>query len=204
MQFTCVYASGKEFGTGNSTSNYAASVTSTKDKRVAVRFDFRAPNQGKSRPSVTNASVRSLSLNLTQAEALQFAASIIAQAHHPTIHDSSARWIPPAFMPPLTKNRWSRKLKLKFESWNKKLIIENNTKFHIGTVQIAVRYQSQGLNSNSLERSVEANQIVDLPPGGVKTIDIQQNVIPSHHRKGFVKILSVDVIEVTGIIPGQT
>ena len=203
MHFTCVYRSGTKFGTGRQSSNYVARVSS-RDESVSVSFDFRTPPQGKSHRSVSDAKVKSLTLNLSQSEALQLAASIIAQAHHPTIHDSSASWIPPEFMPSLTKNQWSRKLKVSHRYWNNEVLIQNQTKFHLGRIELEIGYRTYGDDDNMEDHTTTIWKLVDLPPGGSRTIDVDEDDIPWRHREEFSRMLSADAVTVTGIVPGET
>lgn len=202
MHFTCTYKSGTNFGTGRESANYVATVSTNGDD-VSIKFDFRSPPQGKSHPGVTDAKVKSLSLHLSQNEALQLAASIIAQAHHPAIHDSTAKWIPPQFMPVVTKNRWSHGLSVSANYWNNEVEIKNKTKLHIGTIKFKIAYDVYGENYETEEYTTEIRKLVDLPPGATKTIDIVENEIPSRHRRSFNSISTATAIEVTGIVPGD-
>lgn len=202
MHFTCIYKSGRTFGTGKFSLNYRASVTSHAGS-VAVSFDFKVPPQGKSNPGISDAAVKSITFYLSDNEALQLAASIIAQAHHPTIHDSKASWIPPDFMPELTKNRWSRKLIFSIDQWNKSIRIENRTKYHIGRIEFELGCRISDETRNSEEHTFKTNKLVDLPPGDSSTVRIEEEDMPSKYRKSPIKILSVQAIKVTGIIPGK-
>ena len=77
------YDSGNEFGTGYSTDEYKASISKTKDElgeaSVKLEFEFTGEvhgrSQSKSRPE-------SLTLMLTEAEALKLASAIFAHTHH--------------------------------------------------------------------------------------------------------------------------
>ena len=151
MHFTCKYQSGTKFGTGSNASNYIATVAST-ESNVNVSFQFRSPPQGKSNPAVTDAKIASLQLTLTTNEALQLAASIIAQAHHPMLHDSTARWIPPQYMPILTKNRWARSLEIQVRPWHNEISITNKTKFHIGKIKFSIDYRTHDEQYNYDDR----------------------------------------------------
>lgn len=202
MEFTCIYKSGTKFGTGQTTTNYVASVTSL-DESVVVAFDFRNPPQGKSHPGVSDAAVKSLTINLSANEALQLAASIIAQAHHPSIHDSCARWIPPEFMPVLTKNRWSRKLKVNHRHWNNEVRFVNESKFHIGRVELQVGYRIYKEGEGYSNHTAKVWKLIDLPPGGSRTVDIMEDDIPWRHRDDFSRMLAAEAVAATGIVPGE-
>ena len=202
MHFTCRYLSGKDFGTGSETTNYVASVSSQQDN-VQVEFSFRAPPQGKSKPTVTDASIRSLKLSLTRQEALHLAASIIAQAHHPTIHHSSATWIPPESMPELVKRNWTHKVTMTTRYWNNEIFVVNDSKYHLGTTSVSISYEIFE-NDSSVLHTIQRLKILDLPPGQSKSIAVFEEDIPSYHQRLFDKIVGATIISLTGIVPGQT
>ncbi len=171
---------------------------------MVVGFEFRDPPQGKSHPGVTDAAVKSLTINLSDSEALQLAASIIAQAHHPTIHDSVAMWIPPEFMPVLAKNRWSRKLSVEHRYWNNEVRVENETKFHIGRIEFSIEYRTNVRGEGLVDQTTTIWKLVDLPPGASRTVDIHEDEIPWQHRENFVRMLNATAVTVTGIVPGES
>lgn len=202
MLFTCTYESGKDFGPGSETANYVATVSSQEDI-VNVEFSFRSPPQGKSKPTVTDAKIRSLNLSLTRQEALQIAASIIAQAYHPTIHHSSAKWIPPEFMPELIKRNWLHKVTMTTDNWNNEIRVVNNSKYHLGTTFVQINYEIfDGVSR--VPHATKKRKILDLPPGQSKSIAVLKGDIPPCHRRHFEEITGATIISLTGIVPGKT
>ncbi|TWT78795.1 hypothetical protein CA13_01920 [Planctomycetes bacterium CA13] len=201
MKFTCVYKSGTEYGTGERAWNYIAHVTSEGDK-VAVRFSFVVPPKGKSQSGVTDASIKSLTLDLDKDEAFKLAASIIAQAHHPILHDFSASWMDPLFMQSLPTNQWSRKIRVLVDNYKNVITVNNKTKFHIGEIEFEIGYYAKDDESNSTNHTTSVLLLVDLPPGRSRKINIDEDDIPSRHQNSF-RIQSAVAKAVTGVVLGQ-
>jgi len=201
MHFSCVYESGTSFGTGKQSTNYVAKVTSHSEN-VTIEFEFITPPQGKSHPGITDAAVKSLILKLSQREALEIAASIITQAHHPTIHDTSVSWIPPEFMPVLPRKRWSRNLNILLAPFSNVVNVDNETKYHIGIIEFEVEYRICDDNPETPDYTTTIRKLVDLPPGDSRSIEIDEADIDRRYREGFL-VLSVNAITVTGIVPGK-
>ena len=201
MNVTLRYETGNEFGTGKGSPSYVASIT-TKGADVRIDFKFPKPQQGKSDPKVSSAKVKSLTLSLTSHEALQIASSIIAQAHHPSIHDKIARWMPPHGMPVLEESIWKGKLTAaKFNRWNKSVVLTNGTDHHIGTVSLEIRYAVQGSNTERVEKSVTIRKLVDLLRSASCTVNIDKTDLPSSpfFRKKVMEIMAVEITEATGV-----
>ncbi len=199
MNVTLKYESGTEYGTGSGSPRYVASI-STSGQMVSINFMFSQPQQGKSDPNVSPASIASLDLALSSQEALQLATAIITQAHHPTLRDKSARWTPPHGMPTLERKHWEGKLTPIFDWWNRSVAFANWTDFHFGEVSLEIRYSITESDGKVLERSVTVSKLINLLPSTRCKIALDEMVVNQQDRRKLDRITEVTIVEVTGVL----
>lgn len=200
MKFTVKYKSNKTYGTGDGSGNYIASVKRI-GSEVAVSFDFKKPPQGKSNPLVTDAAVKSLTLNLSTTEALHLAASILAQAHHPSLADKAAFWMPPSFMPDLSQDIWQGKVSLKLVAWAKRIRVNNKSEAHLGNIELSIEFKVKSKDGEWKEHSRTFTKLLDLLPDTQKEIQIETKDLGLYRDSGEIQLTNATIKGLTGMRP---
>jgi hypothetical protein len=200
MDFTVKYKSDKSYGTGTTSGNYVASV---KHKRggIEVHFKFMVPPMSRTNQKESSSAIKSLTLCLTTNEALQLAAAIIAQAHHPNLSQQPAYWMPPAHMPILDPSYWSGLLTVKLVGSGSHVMITNSTEAHIGRIKFKIEYALNRKDSASIPRNPFSLDVVDLLPGTQKMIELSSSKSVLKPGPQSPRISSVEPVEVYGMRP---
>lgn len=197
MQFTCVYRSGHQFGTGGKSWNYSTAIKEDGEDLI-IDFQFKDNPQGKSSTGYSTY-VENLSVTLSQKEALKIASVILAQVHHPRIHSKSVKWMNPEQMPLLEKTRWVQGLHVEFDHYKNNLIVKNETKYHIGAIDIVLAYQKLNSENEYEEKARNRRKLLDLPPGCSISVEIDEHDVNWGDMDGNYESLTVSVSKVTGI-----
>lgn len=200
MKFTVKYKSNQTYGTGDGSGNYIASVKRI-GTEVAISFDFKKPPQGKSNPQVTDAAVKSLTLNLSSTEALHLAASILAQAHHPSLTNKAAYWMPPGFMPDLAQDTWRDTVAVDLVTWAKRIRVTNKSEAHVGEIELTIAFRIKKKDGEWEEQERTFTKILDLLPDSQKEIQIETRDLGLYVTSVDTKLAKVTVKRLTGMHP---
>jgi hypothetical protein len=202
MKFTCKYKTGKEYGSQARSQNYVVSVDRN-DNRIAIKYDFIRGPVGKSNPQSHISRISSLDLELTQAEAISLAVSILAQFHHPTIRNTTAKWIPPTAMPDVSEKEWRDDLVVQPSLEEKRVFVLNNTRYHLGEIVFDMKYRkSVGQSARTGLFPGKVIKLLDLAPGEEKILDITDNDFSGPGSR-IGEIDSLEAYRVTGLVPGS-
>lgn len=200
MKFTATYMSNQTYGTGDSSGNYIASVTRI-GSEVMVSFDFKKPPQGKSNPMVTDAAVKSLTINLSTTEALQLAASILAQAHHPSLANKTAFWMPPNFMPDLSRDIWEDAVSLTLFAWAKRIQVNNKSEAHLGKIELSIEFKVKTKDGKWKEEERKFTKLLDLLPDTQKEIQIETKDLGLYSNSFEIQLIKATIERLTGMRP---
>jgi len=200
MNFTVKYKSNKTYGTGDSSGNYIASVTRI-GSEVEVSFDFKKAPQGKSNPLVTDAAVKSLTINLSATEALHLAASILAQAHHPSLANKAAFWMPPKFMPDLSRDIWEDAVSLTLRTWAKRMQVINKSEAHLGTVEVSIEFKVRKKDGEWKEEERKFTKLLDLLPDTERDIQIEMKDLGLYGNSIEIQLVNATIERLTGMRP---
>jgi hypothetical protein len=208
MYFTCVYSSGREFGTSAVEPSCKTTIHEL-ERDVNVSFDFQKSVKSKSKACASDASVKSLNIYLTKAEALKLAAALIAQANHPLLHGKKISWMPVGFMPSLPKENWEGLVRVT-KSQNMIRLI-NMSCLLIGRVELKVTFNVKRRSSGTIGEKLKGFEEgmysftdwreVDLVPGQEVTISAKKiDGLARITAPGTIaKLFNVEVLNVTGM-----
>jgi hypothetical protein len=202
MKFTCKYKTEKEYGTQAHSQNYVVSVDRN-DNTIAIKYDFIQGTFGKSDPLFHSSRISSLDLELTQDEAVRLAVCILAQFHHPTIRNTTAKWIPPTAMPEVPEKEWRGILEISPVCEQKRVLIENNTPYHLGEIFFDIKYTRSGSEFGRTQMIPgKIKKLLDLAPGEEKVLYIAHgDFLGPGSMIGGIK--SLKAYKVTGLVPGS-
>jgi len=200
MKVTVKYKSNQSYGTGNSSRNYIASVKRY-GSEVTVSFDFKKPPPGKSNPSVTEAAVKSLTLNLSTSEALHLAASILAQAHHPSLMNKAAFWMPPEFMPDLPNEVWIDMVSVELNQWSKDIRLNNKSEAHLGKVELSVEFRARTKDGDWKDQERTITKLLDLLPDTQRAVQIETKDLGLFRNLEEIRLTKATIKRLTGMRP---
>ncbi len=196
------YDSEKEFGTGYSTDEYRASISKTKDElgvaSVNIEFEFTGDVHGRSH---SKSRPESLTLMLTESEALKLASAIFAHSHHPILRGKKTEWMDPRYMHRLDQTYWADKVIV--NGHGKVLTVYNRTKAHLGFITVDVSYGrllQPGIVDSELE-TIRVRKEVDLQPNSSCNIELTKIDLQVKSLSPEIKIVKAVVHEVTGLLP---
>jgi hypothetical protein len=200
MKFTVKYKSNQTYGTDDDSGNYIASVKRIGSK-VAVSFDFKKPPPGKSNTQATDAAVKSLTINLSTTEALHLAASILAQAHHPSLANKTAYWMPPSFMPDLTRDFWQSVVSVDPRTWEKRIQVNNKSDAHLGEIELLVEFKLKKKDGKWVEKDRSFIKLLDMLPDTMKEIQIEMKDLGLYDNAAEIRITKATIKRLTGMRP---
>jgi hypothetical protein len=200
MKVTVKYKSNQTYGTGNASRNYIASVKRY-GSQVTVSFDFKKPPPGKSNPSVTETAVKSLTLDLSTSEALHLAASILAQAHHPSLMNKAAFWMPPDFMPDLPNDVWNDMVSVELNHWSKDIRVNNKSEAHLGKIELLLEFRVRMKDSDWKVQKRSITKLLDLLPDTQRVVQIETKDLGYFRNSEEIQFTKATVKRLTGMRP---
>jgi hypothetical protein len=135
---------------------------------------------------------------MSEQEALQLAASIIAQAHHPNHSKIPAYWMPPEHMPLLDSVHWKDSLTVKIV-WGHKIEITNATEAHVGRIKFQLNFRSLSIDKVSSDLVESITDVVDILPRSMKIVDCNRASSQRFMVSKSHKLVSVEILEAYGM-----
>ncbi len=169
---------------------------------ISVTFDFESENPSGKSPNNSDSAIRSLVIELSQADAIRLATTIIAQSFHPIYHNLPVRVFGKYELPKADPALWRKRLRLHQKDGNHStVLITNDSTLFIGKIVFTVRYSVQHADLSTGDYTIVLEKRIEVAPGGLSDFELTDRDLQLEQDQVVTNIVAITPEKVWGYRP---